>query len=110
MTKLTEKKCVACQGGVPPLDIPKQKKLLSQLDDGWEIIKSHHLSRTFSYDSFPKAIQHVVRLADLAEQEGHHPNIHIDYSKVQLDIWTHKVDGLTENDFILAAKANQIMK
>lgn len=100
---LGTKKCVPCRGGVPPLSQEEQAKLLPQLKD-WRIVDGHHLEKTFTLPDFSTSLALVNKIAALAEQEGHHPDIHLSWGKVRLELWTHKINGLTESDFILAAK------
>jgi 4a-hydroxytetrahydrobiopterin dehydratase len=106
-SNLAQKHCVPCKGGVPPLEKTKQEKLLNELD-GWSIVQSHHLHKTYKLNSFREAITWVNKAAEIAEAEGHHPNIQIDFREVGVDIWTHKIDNLTESDFVLAAKLDRI--
>ncbi len=103
---LTDKKCVPCEGGVDPYDEAKIKELLPQVP-GW-MVKNGHLSRNFNFKNFVENMKFLNKVADLAESEGHHPDFCVHYSKTDFDIWTHAIDGLSENDFILAAKINQI--
>jgi 4a-hydroxytetrahydrobiopterin dehydratase len=105
---LAKKQCEPCRGGSAALTEDDSKGLLQQLRPGWKLVDNHHLSRTFEFRDFMDAIHWVNRLATIAEAEDHHPTIKIDFRKVQVDIWTHKIDGLTESDFILAAKADEI--
>jgi 4a-hydroxytetrahydrobiopterin dehydratase len=98
--------CVPCRGGVPPLQGAEIPPLLAQLEDGWEVVDEHHLTRTFPFPDFVTALAFVNRLGAIAEEQGHHPDLLLRWGSVQVDIWTHKIDGLTESDFILAAKAN----
>ena len=107
MSELAKKTCVPCAGGVPPLDHDKQDKLLAQLE-GWEIVDRHHLRKTYNFSDFVEAIAWLNRLAKLAEKEGHHPDLHIHYNRIVVEIWTHKIDGLTESDFVLAAKSDEL--
>lgn len=104
---LTEKKCEPCQGGVPPLTPEQCKPLLEQLD-GWRVVENHHLEKEFSFDDFVGALSFVNKLGALAEEEGHHPDIYLTWGKARVTIWTHKIDGLTESDFILAAKTDKL--
>ena len=106
MEKLANKKCIPCQGGVPPLGPEEQELLLAQLNDEWCVIETHHLQREFHFPDFEKALSYVNQLGEIAESEGHHPDLHLSWGKVKVEIWTHKIDGLTESDFILAAKAD----
>ena len=106
MEKLANKKCIPCEGGVPPLGVEEQKLLLAQLNDAWCVVETHHLSREFHFPDFEKALDYVNKLGQIAEEEGHHPDLYLSWGKVRVDIWTHKIDGLTESDFILAAKSD----
>ena len=106
MSELATKKCIPCQGGIPPLDADAQSLLLKQLAGDWETVEGHHLQRTFHFPDFISALQYVNDLGAIAEEEGHHPDLHLSWGKVKVEIWTHKIDGLTESDFILAAKAD----
>lgn len=107
MSSLAHKKCVPCQGGVPALKPDQIKPLLDQLDD-WDVVEDHHLTRNFSFPDFVTALKFVNEVGDLAEQEAHHPDIFLTWGKVGIQIFTHKVDGLTESDFILAAKIDEV--
>jgi 4a-hydroxytetrahydrobiopterin dehydratase len=106
MSGLSEKKCVPCRGGVPPLKGDAIGVLLQQLDD-WRVEDEHHLQRSFGFPDFARALDFVNRIGAIAEEEGHHPDIHLAWGKVGVEIWTHKIDGLTESDFILAAKCDR---
>ncbi len=103
MTELAEKQCVPCQGGVPPLRPERVAELLTQLD-GWTAERNHHLKKTCNFPDFAQALGFVIRIGTIAEEQGHHPDIYLTWGKVRVEIWTHKIDGLTESDFILAAK------
>lgn len=104
---LAEKHCVPCRGGVPPLKGAELDKLKS-LVSGWDVIQEHHLAKTFRFPDFQKALDFVNRVGAVAEQEGHHPDLYLSWGKVNVETWTHKIDGLTESDFILAAKIDQL--
>ena len=104
---LANKHCVPCRGGVPPLAGAALDDLKAQLG-GWEVVRGHHLEKTYTFPDFQKALVFVNRAGAIAEQEGHHPDLHLSWGKVGVEIWTHKIDGLTESDFILAAKIDQI--
>ncbi len=106
MSELVTKSCIPCQGGVPPLGGSEIVELSAQLD-GWEVVESHHLTKTYPFDDFAGALAFVDRVGAIAEKEGHHPDVYLSWGKVRLEVWTHKIDGLTESDFILAAKADQ---
>ncbi|MBV8731294.1 MAG: 4a-hydroxytetrahydrobiopterin dehydratase [Acidobacteriia bacterium] len=103
---LVEKHCVPCRGGVPPLKGAELQKLQSQVP-GWHVIDEHHLTKVYPFPDFQKALDFVNRVGAIAEQEGHHPDLHLSWGKVAVETWTHKIDGLTESDFILAAKIDQ---
>lgn len=109
MPSLHAKKCVPCRGGVPPLSQEIRHELLRELMN-WQIVADHHISKTYIFDDFASALQWVNHIGALAEKEGHHPDILLSWGKVQVDIWTHKIDNLTESDFILAAKIDELKK
>jgi 4a-hydroxytetrahydrobiopterin dehydratase len=100
---LSDKHCVPCRGGVPPLTGAELERLAQQLPE-WHIVNQHHLVRYFSFPDFRTALDFVNKAGAIAEEEGHHPDLLLSWGKVEVTIWTHKIDGLTESDFILAAK------
>jgi 4a-hydroxytetrahydrobiopterin dehydratase len=104
---LAEKHCVPCRGGVPPLQGPDLERFAGQVPD-WQVVQGHHLVRSFGFPDFLTALAFVNRAGAIAEQEGHHPDLYLSWGKVEVHIWTHKIDGLTESDFILAAKIDRI--
>jgi 4a-hydroxytetrahydrobiopterin dehydratase len=109
MEGLAAKSCVPCRGGVPPLTAEAAKRLLPEAE-GWRLEQNAtRLERRFEFRDFVEAMKFVNRVADLAEQEGHHPDFAIHWNKVDLTLWTHKIGGLHENDFILAAKVNRLL-
>ena len=107
MCALSAKTCVPCQGGVPRLDSKAISSLLKEIS-GWEVINTHHLRKELKFPDFVRALAFVNRIGDLAEQEGHHPDLQLSWGRVTVEIWTHKVDGLTESDFVLAAKIDEL--
>jgi len=107
MSDLSSRQCIPCRGGVPPLQGQEITNLLTELD-GWEVVSQHHLTKTFSFANFREAQQFVNRIGDLAEEQGHHPDICFGWGRAEITIWTHKIDGLTESDFILAAKIDKL--
>ncbi len=107
MSELASQTCVPCKGGVPALAGKELDELHRKLPD-WEVINGHHLHHAFEFPDFEQALAFVNRVGDLAEQQGHHPDVYLTWGKVEITIWTHKVDGLTESDFILAAKIDQL--
>ena len=108
MSKLAEKDCVPCKGGVPPLKGQALTKIRKQLNGHWKVIKGHHLEKEYDFKDFKQALAFTNRVGKLAEAQGHHPDIFLTWGKVKLTIWTHKIDGLTESDFILAARADKL--
>lgn len=108
MNTLAQKDCVPCKGGVPPLSRDQIAPLLNQLS-GWNVERDHHLAKTYKFPDFVKALEFVNRVGKLAEQQNHHPDIYLAWGKVRLEIWTHKIDGLTESDFVFAAKTDQCL-
>ncbi len=107
MSDLAEKSCVPCRGGVPPLKGEGLRMFARQITD-WEVIEEHHLSKTYKLPDFKEALHLVNRIGEIAEREDHHPDIYLAWGKVRVEIWTHKINGLTESDFILAAKIDEI--
>jgi 4a-hydroxytetrahydrobiopterin dehydratase len=107
MSDLAERQCVPCRGGVPPLEGAEIEKLLGQLAD-WQVVNAHHLLKTFGFKDFRQSLEFVNRIGELAEEQGHHPDICFGWGKAEITIWTHKIDGLTESDFVLAAKIDQL--
>lgn len=106
---LSQKHCVPCEGGMPPLSEAEENALLPKVES-WLILRdgNHKLRKQFAFKDFKEAIQFVNKIAEVAEAEGHHPDIYIFYNKVQIDLFTHAVGGLSENDFIMAAKIDEI--
>ncbi len=107
MSSLASKTCVPCKGDVPPLKGAELQRLKNEVP-GWEVVNEHHLEKTYKFPDFVKALAFVNRVGELAEQQGHHPDIYLTWGKVGIKTWTHKIDGLTESDFILAAKIDQL--
>ncbi len=107
MSQLAAKSCVPCRGGVPPLKGAELQSLEAQVP-GWKVIDEHHLVKVYPFPDFAKALAFVNRAGEIAEQQGHHPDIYLTWGKAEIKIWTHKIDGLTESDFILAAKIDQV--
>ena len=107
MTQLAEKKCIPCRGGVPPLTADEIAPLLDQLQ-GWEVVEGHHLRKLVRFPDFATALALVNQVGDVAEAEDHHPDIYLAWGKVEITLWTHKINGLTESDFVLAAKIDRL--
>ena len=110
MSKLAQKDCVPCKGGVPPLKGTALARLVKTLGKGWRVINKHHLEREYKFDNFRTALDFTNKVGELAEQQNHHPDIYLAWGKVKLTLWTHKIDGLTESDFVFAAKVNLLEK
>jgi len=105
--KLVEKHCLPCEGGTPPLQDREIKELITQVPS-WSL-KEGHLYRSFKFERFLEAIDFVNSIARIAEEEGHHPDISIHYNRVEVQVWTHAIKGLSENDFILASKIDRLL-
>lgn len=107
MTDLASKTCVPCRGGVPPLAGTELEGLANQVPQ-WKVVNGHHITRTFQFSDFRQALAFVNKVGEIAEQQGHHPDILLAWGKAEITTWTHKIDGLTESDFILAAKIDKL--
>jgi 4a-hydroxytetrahydrobiopterin dehydratase len=104
---LTKKKCIPCKEGTPRLKGKELESLFNQLNNEWKLSEEHHLEKEYSFPDFRQALTFTNLVGDVAENEGHHPDIYLAWGKVKIIIWTHKINGLTENDFILAAKCDE---
>jgi 4a-hydroxytetrahydrobiopterin dehydratase len=107
MTELASKTCVPCKGGVPPLKGEQLDPLRQQVPE-WEVVEEHHLRRSFRFKNFREALGFVNKVGELAEEQGHHPDICFGWGRVEVLVWTHKINGLTESDFIFAAKVDTL--
>jgi 4a-hydroxytetrahydrobiopterin dehydratase len=107
MTDLADKQCVPCRGGVPPLK-GKELEKFHQSVPNWTVTNEHHIQREFKFPDFKQALAFVNRVGALAEEQGHHPDILLAWGKAGITLWTHKIDGLTESDFIMAAKIDRL--
>jgi len=107
-TQLAQKHCVPCEGGVPRVQGETAERLLAELDHWRLAADDHHLERVFVFPDFSRALDFVNRIGEVAEEEGHHPDIRLSYGRVGLELFTHAIDGLSENDFILAAKIDAL--
>jgi 4a-hydroxytetrahydrobiopterin dehydratase len=110
MPKLAEKKCIPCEGGVAPLEGEAVKTIAKELGGEWKVVNEHHLEKEFSFKDFKDALAFTNKVGALAEAEGHHPDIHLSWGKVRIVLWTHKINGLSESDFILAAKIDKLLR
>jgi 4a-hydroxytetrahydrobiopterin dehydratase len=99
---------VPCRGGTPPLRGAALEALHAQLDPGWQVVREHHLEREYRFPDFARALAFVDRVGALAEEERHHPDLGLSWGRVRVQIWTHKIDGLTESDFVFAARCERI--
>ncbi len=107
MTELASKRCVPCKGGTPPLKGEELEELRRQIPE-WEVVEEHHLRRAFRFKNFREALGFVNRVGELAEEQGHHPDISFGWGYAEVTVWTHKIDGLTESDFVFAAKVDML--
>jgi 4a-hydroxytetrahydrobiopterin dehydratase len=110
MNELANKECIPCTGGTPPMAEPQIGEFLAKLGNGWQVVDSHHLEKEYKFKDFRQALDFTYLLGEMAEQRGHHPDINLSWGKVTLAIWTHVINGLTESDFILAAKTDQLLE
>ena len=99
--------CVPCRGRVPPLEGEVIQRVLSRLGGDWTVVDDHHLHKDYEFKDFADALEFTTRIGAIAEEQGHHPDIYLAWGKVSVTIWTHKIDGLTESDFVLAAKCDE---
>ena len=104
---LKENKCVACEGGVPKMTAEEISARVGEIP-GWQVVENHHLIREFKFKNFKEALVFVNQVGEIAESEGHHPDIELSWGRVKIKLFTHAIDGLFLNDFILAAKINKI--
>ena len=107
-SSLAAKQCVPCKSGTPPLKGDALDALLSQLGGGWRVLDEHHLEKEYKFKDFLQALAFTNKVGELAESQGHHPDIFLAWGKVRLTIWTHSINGLSESDFVLAAKADDL--
>ncbi len=107
MADLAQRECVPCRGGVPPMKGDEIKSLSAQLPE-WQVVNEHHLRKVYQFKNFAETLDFVNRVGKLSEEQGHHPDICFGWGKAEITIWTHKIDGLTESDFVLAAKIDKV--
>lgn len=106
--RLTRMQCVPCRGGVPPLEGEELRELQEELDADWRVIEEHHLEKEYDFPDFRSALDFVNRVGELAEEQDHHPDIYLAWGTARIKIWTHKIDGLTESDFVFAARTEAL--
>ena len=105
--ELAQKHCLPCRGGVPPLEGDQLRRLADQLPD-WKVVDDHHIAKTYVFPDFMQGLDFVNQVGQLAEREGHHPDVCLSWGRVDVSIHTHKIDGLTESDFVLGAKIDAV--
>lgn len=108
--ELAKKKCVPCQGDIPPLKGKALRTLLAAVNNDWQLVGEHHLEKEYKFGDFREALDFTNLVGEMAERQDHHPDIYLGWGKVKVTIWTHKINGLTESDFIFAAKTDQLLK
>ena len=108
MSELADKICTPCRGGVPPLEGEELERLADELGGGWKVVDGHHLEKEYRFPDFRQALEFTNRIGELAEEVNHHPNIFLTWGRVKVELWTHKIDGLNEADFVWAAKADRL--
>ena len=108
MSDLASKQCIPCKGGVPPLKGAELQPLHAQLGAGWDVVGEHHLERDYKFKNFREALAFVNRVGAMAEEQNHHPDLLLSWGRARVTIWTHKIDGLTESDFVFAAKCDRL--
>lgn len=106
-SELAKQTCKPCSGDATPLEGEPLRELAAQLSEGWNLVNEHHLEKAYSFNDFAEALDFTNRVGRIAEEQNHHPDIYLAYGKVTVQIWSHKIDGLTESDFILAAKCDR---
>jgi len=105
---LSTKKCKPCEGGIEPLNLNEIEEYKKNIQNDWNVTENRKITKEYSFVNYRHAMDFVNKVADLAEEEGHHPVMHISYGMVVIDLWTHAVNGLSENDFILAFKIDKL--
>lgn len=109
MSELAEMKCIPCHGGISPLKGTELQAYHQRLGGDWTLVDEHHLEKEFGFSDFLGALAFTNRVGGLAEDEGHHPDIYLAWGKVRITLWTHQIDGLSESDFVLAAKLDRLV-
>ena len=110
LENLSDMECIPCKGGVPPLSEEESGAFLSQIHEDWEVVENHHLKRTWSFPDFASALEFTNQLGEVCEQQNHHADFELGWGRVVSVIFTHKIDGLTESDFVLASKFDTIQR
>ncbi len=107
--QLADKTCSPCRGGTPPLQGKELENLRASVPD-WNVVNEHHINREFRFPDFQQALDFVNLVGALAEEQGHHPDILLTWGKVEITLWTHKINGLSESDLIMAAKIDRLKR
>lgn len=108
MSDLASRECIPCKGGVPPMTAQEAQVLRAELNSDWDVVDGHHLERVWTFRNFQSALDFVNNAGAICEEQGHHADFEFGWGRVKALIWTHKINGLTESDFILAAKFDEI--
>ncbi len=108
MSTLAQKECLPCKGGVTPLKGSALRQLLAELDHGWQVVEEHHLEKSYKFRDFREALAFTNQVGELAESVNHHPDIYLAWGQVRITLWTHKIDGLSESDFVVAARIEEL--
>jgi 4a-hydroxytetrahydrobiopterin dehydratase len=108
-SELARMECKPCKGGIPPAAEPELSRYLERLGGEWRVVEGHHLEKEFGFKDFRQALAFTNRIGELAESVGHHPDIHLAWGKVKVIVWTHKIGGLSETDFVFAAKVDALL-
>lgn len=107
--ELEQKRCLPCEGGIPALSEKQILEYITVINKAWIVRENKKITRKFNFVNFKHTMEFVNAVADLAEIEGHHPVMHVSYGEVEIELWTHAINGLSENDFILAAKIDRLL-
>ncbi len=108
MSDLASRRCEPCKGGTPPLTPDEIAPLRDQLEDDWQVVDGHHLRRSFVFKNFREALDYLNKVGEMAEEQFHHPDLALAWGRVTVEIWTHKIDGLQEGDFVFAARCDRL--
>ncbi len=109
MSDFSEKNCIPCKGGIPSLKGECLSVLMKEINDDWNLVEDHHLEREFKFPNFKEAWDYLNRVSEMSEEQDHHPDLELSWGRVKVTIWTHKIDGLTESDFVFAAKCDSLL-
>jgi len=110
VSELAQMECIPCKGGIPPLKGEPLSQLLGKLGNEWQVVDEHHLEKKYKFGNFRQALDFTNRVGELAESVNHHPDICLSWGQVQITLWTHKIGGLSETDFVFAAKSDALLQ